>query len=220
MHWANENIDTFTKKTFIVELDPNTGIKYIRKNIDELTKNHQMDTEMINAAMPELPNSDLCPVKTFMSYVSKLHPRCEYLWQHPKKAEDVIDTDVWYRPTKIGPNPLASFMSRISHDADLSKVYMNHSIRSTATTFLGRANFSPKQIMSVTGHRSLNSLAVYQKVSQNKKLAMGLTMNVFLQSNQQPSIGPVQQNLQPIAPKPANKPSTRYRRRKRLNDTD
>ena len=196
---ANENVDKFTKKTFILELDPNTGIRYIRKNIDELTKNHQeLDSEMVNAAMPEQPNSDRCPVKNFMTYLSKLHPRCDFLWQHSKKVEDIKDSDVWYRPSKIGPNPLSTFMSRISHEADLSKVYTNHSIRSTATTFLGRANFSPKQIMSVTGHRSLNSLAVYQKVSQNEKIAMGIAMNLYLQSDHQPAI----QNasaLRPIA---------------------
>ena len=199
---ANENIDKFTKKTFILELDANTGIRYIKKNIDEQTKNHQLDTEMINASMPELPNSDRCPVNNFLTYLSKLHPRCEYLWQQPKKIEDALHSEIWYKPAKIGPNPLSGYMSRISHDADLSKVYTNHSIRSTATTFLGRANFSPKQIMSVTGHRSLNSLAVYQKVSQNEKLQMGLAMNLYLQRDLQPSLPPVQQTLRPIAPKP------------------
>ena len=63
-------------------------------------------------------------------------------------------------------------MSRVSHAADLSKVYTNHSIRATATMFLSRAKFTPKQIMSVTG-QSLNSLAVYEKVSQDEKMAMG-----------------------------------------------
>ena len=182
-----------------MELDPNTGIKYIRKNLDEQTKNHQMDTEMINAAMPELPNSDLCPVKTFMDYMSHLQPRCEYLWQHSKNKEDIKDT-VWYKPSKIGPNPLSGFMSRVSHDADLSCVYTNHSIRSTATTFLGRANFSAKQIMSITGHHSVNLLAVYQRVSQNEKLQMGLAMNFYLQSDQRQAVTQRDQP-RPIAPK-------------------
>ena len=103
----------------------------------------------------------------------------------------------------MGNNPLVTFMGHLSHDTDLSHVYTNHSIRSTATTFLGRANFTPKQIMSVTGHHSLNSLAVYQKVSQNEKLAMGMAMNMYLQSNEQQ-----RQEVQlpqcpvPIAPKP------------------
>ncbi len=40
--------------------------------------------------------------------------------------------------------------------------------------------FSPKQIMSVTGHRSVNTLALYSKVSENEKLKMGMSMNCFL----------------------------------------
>ena len=195
---ANENIDKFTKKTFNLELDANTGIQYIKKNIDEQTKNHQLDTEMINASMPELPNSNRYPVNNFITYLSKLHPRCKYLWQQPKKLEDALHSDIWYKPAKIA---LSGYMSRISHDADLSRVYTNHSILSTATTFLGRANFSLKQIMSVTGHRSPNSLAVYQKVSQNGKLQMGLAMNLYLQTDLQLSLPPVQQTLRPIAPK-------------------
>ena len=132
----------------------------------------------------------------------KLHPQSDWLWQQAKNKEDIHDLDVWYKPLKIGPNLLASFMSHVSHDADLSRVYTNHSIRSTATTFLGRANFSPKQIMSVTGHRSLNSLSVYQKVSQNEKLAMGCAMNSFLQSGEQVrAVHNEPKPLKPIAPK-------------------
>ena len=181
-------------------------MRYIRKNLDEQTKNHQLDTEMVNAAMPEFPNSDRCPVKNFMFYVSKLHPRCDFLWQHVKKRDDITDPNIWYRPSKVGPNPLSTFMSHISHDADLSRVYTNHSICTTATTFLGRKNFSAKQIMSVTGHKSLNSLAVYQKVSQNEKLAMGCAMNTYLQPNKVPAIK-ASSTLRPIAPKPNTIPA-------------
>ena len=133
--------------------------------------------------MTEYPNSDRCPVASFMKYLSHLHPRNDALWQHPKKQEDIKDSDIiWYKPSKMGQNPLGSFMSRISHDADLSKLYTNHSIRSTGTTFLSRAKFTPKQIMSVTGHRSLNSLAMYEKVSDSEKLSMGFAMSCYLQN--------------------------------------
>ena len=167
-----------------MEVDPNTGLKYILKAVDEKTKNHQDDTELITAFMPEFPNSELCPYKNFMLYLSKLHPRCNDLWQQVKDPKYLNDTDIWYKPRKIGPNPLSSYMSRISHSADLSKTYTNHSIRVTGTTLLGRCNYSSKQIMSVTGHRSVSSLAVYQKVSENEKLMMGMSMTCYLQSNE------------------------------------
>ena len=203
---ANENINKFTKKTFVSEVDPNTGIKYIRKDVDEQTKNHQMDTEMSNNAMTEFKSSCLCPVSSYLKYLSKLHPQCDYLWQQVKDQEKITDADIWYKPSKIGPNPLAGFMSRVSHNADLSKVYTNHSIRSTATTFLRRANFTPKQVMSVTGHRSVNSLSVYEKISANEHLPMRYTMSCLLQGQNQNQINP-RPKLQAIAPKPKDIPA-------------
>ena len=68
----------------------------------------------------------------------------------------------------------------MSEDAELSKMYTNHSIRVTATTYLGRKDFSPKQIMAITGHRSLNSLSIYQKVSTDEKLMMAYAMSSYL----------------------------------------
>ena len=178
------------KDTFMLDTDPNTGLKYIKKAIDEKTKNHQDDTELITAFMPEFPNSDRCPVKNFMFYMTKLDPRCNNLWQQVKDTTQLMnlnDTDIWYKQRKVGPNPLSTFMSRISDEAKLSKIYTNHSIRVTGTTLLGRCNFSSKQIMSVTGHRSVNSLSVYQKVSENEKLMMGMSMTCYLQSDSEPT---------------------------------
>ena len=201
---ANENIDKFTKDTFKLQLDQNTGIRYITKQMDEQTKNHQDDLEFYSGHMPELKGSTYCPVTSFLRYVSKLHPQCDALWQQVKEG-NLNDVDIWYKPRKIGPNPLGAFMSRISHAADLSRSYTNHSIRVTGTTCLSRFNFNPKQIMSVTGHRSVNSLAVYQKVSDDEKLNMGIAMSHYLLSDVHPGMNQqrVQQgNLRPILPRP------------------
>ena len=159
---ANENIEKFRKDTFDVDIDPSTNLKFLRKDKDEQTKNHQDDTEFVSICMPELPGSPFCPVASFMTYMSHLHPRCDALWQQVKT--EIKDADIWYRPRPIGANPLSTFMSRISYDASLSKVYTNHSIRVTGTTCLSQCNYSAQQIMAVTRHRSINSLSVYQKV--------------------------------------------------------
>ena len=66
------------KNTFILEVHPNNRLKYIRKDIDEHTENHQCDTEMINAAMTKVPNSLMCPVPLFLKYLSKLHPKMNF----------------------------------------------------------------------------------------------------------------------------------------------
>ena len=41
---------------------------------------------------------------------------------------------------------------------------------------LSRASFNPAQIMSVTGHKSVSPLAIYQRVSNTEKLQMAKTL--------------------------------------------
>ena len=149
-----------------------------------MTKNHKENsTELVSGCMPEVRGSSMCPVSNFEKYLYHLNPKCKALWQKPKTWKQVSqsgDARVWYCNIPIGTNTLCEFMSRMLHSASLSRVYTNHCIRATGCTFLHRTNFSPKQIMSVTGHHSLNSLAIYEKVSTNKKLTMGLCMNYYL----------------------------------------
>ncbi|CAC5403754.1 KCTD1_15 [Mytilus coruscus] len=79
-----ENMDKVTKDTFIVKTDPKTKTKYVTKEMDELTKNHRFnDKENVTAIMPEQPDSPSCPVAAFQKYISKLHPKCNRLWQRP-----------------------------------------------------------------------------------------------------------------------------------------
>ena len=152
-----------------------------------------MDTADIQTAcMIEVPESRYCLVKSFLKYKSHLSPLVEFFWQYPKE-KDSKQSDLWYTNKRIGSNPLSTFMSNLSHDADLSKIYTNHSIRITGTTYLTRKEFSAKQIMSITGHKSLNSDAIYQKVSTDEKLAMAYAMLCSLHSDRSlpMRIGPV-----------------------------
>ena len=55
--------------------------------------------------------------------------------------------------------------------------------------------------MSVTGHRSINSLSVYKKVSANEKIAMGMAMTAFLKTDM-----PQQQQIQQKAIAPCKGP--------------
>ena len=54
---------------------------YVCKAIDKLTKNHrENDKESSSGIMPEIKDSDLCPVKSFISYFEKLNPNTDRLW--------------------------------------------------------------------------------------------------------------------------------------------
>ena len=126
------------------------------KQIDEMTKNQKENiTELVSACMPEVRGSPMCPVSNFEKYLQHLNPKCKSLCQKPKDWKQVaksMDPAVWYCNVPLGSNTLHEYMSRMSHSANLSRVYTNHSIRATGCTFLHRTNFSPKQIdlMSVT----------------------------------------------------------------------
>lgn len=168
-----ENMQTMSKDTFVVKLDEATGSRYVVKKNDELSKNHrESDKDFFSGFMPQSPESEHCPVSSFVKYMSKLNPHCNRLWQYPR-ASFLDDEMSWFENRPIGLNPLSKFMSALSVKCQLSQIYTNHSIRATGITILGKANFSPAQIMSVSGHKSVQSLSVYHNVSNDEKLEMG-----------------------------------------------
>jgi hypothetical protein len=164
------------KSTFMVKKDSKTGLKYIVKTIDELTKNHRAnDKEKTSAIMPENPGSEFCPVLSYEKYVSKLNPNCEKLWQRPKD-EFCDDDQIWYNNVPVGENTLGSFMSVLRKKCDLSQTYTNHSIRVTGATILAKNSYCHSQIMAITGHKYVASLTLYQTVDDDDKIRMGQTL--------------------------------------------
>ncbi len=153
-------------------------MEYIAKTTDELTKNHQNGKkELISGIMPARPDHKMCPVCSFKKYMEHLHPQNYFLWQTPNMhPSDEGNTRIWYTKGQVGKNTLATFMSRMSKKAGLSHIYTNHSIRVTGITILKRAGYTDKQVMAVSGHRSVQSLAIYQKVNTEEKQQMGSTM--------------------------------------------
>ena len=71
-------------------------------------------------------------------------------------------------------------MGNICDKVKLSTRYTNHCIRVTGVTNLRRANFNAKQVMSVSGHKSVDSLAVYERVQSDEKLMMGMCLTFTL----------------------------------------
>jgi hypothetical protein len=62
-------------------------------------------------------------------------------------------------------------MTRLSSYLSLSLNYTNHSVRATAITILGNS-FQDTDVASFSGHRSLNALGIYKRVSNNTKKQM------------------------------------------------
>ena len=63
-------------------------------------------------------------------------------------------------------------MKLIGKEAKLSRQYTNHSIRATAITVLNSKGVEGRDIMSVSGHRSINSLQSYCKTTDSRKRDM------------------------------------------------
>ena len=98
-----------------------------------------------------LYQASLCIQKPFFL------PLHESLWQTPKF--NLFPTDgqkVWYGPGKVGHNS-DNFMTKLAKSCGFQqKGYTNHhSLRASGITTLKRNNYNDKQIMSITGHRSL-----------------------------------------------------------------
>ncbi|VDI71655.1 Hypothetical predicted protein [Mytilus galloprovincialis] len=171
-----ENMPQMTKSTFSVKKDPKTGLKYVVKTLDELTKNHRSsDKEKTSGIMPENSGSEYCPVSSFEKYVNKLNPECDKLWQRPKDQFWEEDPS-WYYNIPVGEKTLGNFMSYLSKKCNLSEIYTNHSIRATGATVLAKNSYCNAQIMAVTGHKSVASLSLYQRVDNDDKIRMGQTL--------------------------------------------
>ena len=172
-----------TKTTFAVKLDEKTAMKYVIRAEDEATKNHKAnENDIITGYMPSMVDKKYCTVGSSIMYTEALDPTSAKLWQTPKF--NLFPTDgqkAWYGPGNVGHNSLDSFMSKLAISCGFTqKGYTNHSLRASGITALKRNIDNDKQIMSITGHRSSASLAIYQNVTSDEKLRMGCTLGYAL----------------------------------------
>lgn len=188
---GGENIHEFKKDTFALQFDTQSHIAYVKKQKDELTKNHrESDDTMVTGFMPQLLDQNgkphhLCPVRSFENLLAHLNPNVENLWQQPLKKKPT-NSHVWFKAVPLGHNPLQTFMGKLSDICELSQHYTNHCIRVTGITNLLRTGkYNAKQVMAITGHKSLHSLAIYQRVKSDEKMMMGMTLTYALVNPQE-----------------------------------
>lgn len=113
-------------------------------------------------------DSPICPVMIFELYLSKLNPNREDLWQRPKKVIHNVFGE-WLDNVPLGKDPLYAAMKNLSINAELSKTYTNHCIRSTAMETLDEGGFEGRHIIAQSGHKSESSIKMYAKRCPAKK---------------------------------------------------
>jgi hypothetical protein len=148
---------------------------------DNITKNHRAgDSSASYGGLIHSTGHENCPVKIVKFYLSKLHPNNDYLWQRPR--DSYLESEVvWYCDAKVGVNKLRSFMPTISSFLRLSKRYTNHTLRATAITLLGE-KFQDTDVRTVSGHKSVSSLAIYKRTSLEQRKNMSLHLHNALNS--------------------------------------
>ena len=174
VYFANrgmENLRVMKPDDFVLHTEAENNREFFTLR-DMGTKNHSMDDEESQGGrMYSIQGNPRCPVVTQKKYLEKLNPRCQWMWQRPKKNVEEED-DVWYDNSPVGRDSLSNMMKKISIAAGCSKIYTNHCLRATTCTLLDHAGCKSRDIMSVSGHKSETSIKHYVRTSEETKEEM------------------------------------------------
>lgn len=103
-------------------------------------------------------------------YCSKLNPACNAFVQFSKRFWKGPEESVSSENRCLGLSKLGSMMKEVSKAANLSKVYTNHCVMSTAITLWSNAGLSNCHIMMLSGRRNENSLTSYNAPPSSQQL--------------------------------------------------
>lgn len=170
---GREGQRSLTKNSFTFESD-SSGAPYVTMAHDEKTKNHQgglQDDESFERYGRMYKGTGPTDGYTCLElYLHKLSPKCDALFQYPKRNWSGILESCWYENRPLGVNKLSTMMKDISAAAELSKIYINHSVRASAITLWSQAGLSNRQIMAISGHRNETSLRSYNNQHSTSQL--------------------------------------------------
>ena len=122
----------------------------------------------------------LCLVSSFRKYMNKLNATRDDLWQRPNDFY-TDDYDCWYTNQPLGKNTLGNMMKTICTQAKLKHIFTNPSIRATCVTDLDFNKFESRDIMTVSYHKSENSLKNYtNQTSVTRKHEMSSALSASL----------------------------------------
>ncbi len=168
---GREGLRSLKPSSFKVATDGD-GHRYVAMSYNESDKTHHGIDSKEKPKAPRMYETKSqvsnCPVKALEKYLSKLNPENECLFQKPL-VKYHKDGPVWYSKVPVGVNQLYNFMPRLSAEAGLSRRYTNHCIRAMVASTLCDAGVSNQGIMSVTGHRNVQSLNSYIKPSESER---------------------------------------------------
>ena len=197
------------KKDSFVFLKDSSGQEYVQLAYNEASKNHPGGFTDTNDPIRKMfaTGGPLCPVNALKTYLSKLHPHHEALYQQCNTTSTYTD-EFWYLPAKVGIKKLQGMMSKLSLEAKLSRRYTNHCLRATCISTLMNSGFDPLTVTRLSGHRNVQSVLSYcRDVGDHTKRRMGQTLTSSLTGLQQL---PAAAARPPLAAPPSAPPCTRF----------
>ena len=116
-----------------------------------------------------------CHVHLLDKYISKLSPEdieknlfyCRPLSCTPKEP-----SQPWYMPVPVGKNTLCKMVSEMCEEAGISGKKTNHSLRVSGASSHFSAGVPERIIQQRTGHRSLEALRLYERVTDDQNLTV------------------------------------------------
>ena len=134
------------------------------KSGDELTKNRREDDEGFEGGMMFEKPGPQCTVGSLELYIKHLNPKNESFFQRSKKGSKIGVDSICFDNMVVSEK-----MKCMSKEAELSKIYTNHSIRATAVTILDKCGYEARHIMAISGHKSESSIRSYCKTDTSTK---------------------------------------------------
>lgn len=119
------------------------------KTGDELTENRRVDDEVFKREMVFEKGGLYCPVASLEPYIKHLNPKNEFLFQGSKKGSKIGVDDVCFDNMAVGERTLAEKMKHISKEAELLRVYTNHSIRPLQSQLWKRVGVKPVTLLLI-----------------------------------------------------------------------
>ena len=166
---------------------------YLVTYIEHGSKNRSGGVNQLRLENKEVPfyaiveNVPACVVFLLDMYL-KMLPKFAFendiLYLRPKSSAPSNPDVPWYEEAPVGKNTLSTMVKDMCVEAGISKK-TNHSLRATGASTMFQANVPEKLIQKTTGHKSLEALRSYERVSvdQQKALSRVIVTNSDFQSN-------------------------------------
>ena len=87
------------------------------------------------------------------------------MWQNPNFCPKDPTSNIWYTKGHLGKTLLGNFITDLCEKVGKMKRYTNHCLRVCSTNIVTKSvKFNTKEVMDFAGHKSVQSLTIYQRV--------------------------------------------------------